>query len=109
MINCVEKTREENEQIRGYHMYMTGAKWDVGVDVDKLQTSFFPAPGYLAPYFDFPARNGVCGHYLTSTPGNDGYFNIFHLHVPAAIKIFEIPELTVRAVGCPVRCVREHE
>lgn len=109
MINCVEKTQEENEQIRGYHMYMSGAKWDAGVDVGLLRASYFPAPGYLAASQQLPWRNGVCGNYLTSTPSNDGHINVFHLHVPAQINIFENPRLTVRSVGCPVRCVREHE
>lgn len=39
-INCTEENKTENEAHRGYHMYMDGAKWDAGVDVQQLRTCF---------------------------------------------------------------------
>lgn len=105
-INCVEKTQAENNQYRGYHMYMNGAKWDS--NVGNLNTSFFPSPG-MRNATGKPLRNGVCGNYHTSTPAKNGTINVLHLHSPSMINIFEEPYAMYRSIAGSVRCVREHE
>lgn len=106
-INCMEKNGTENQKHRGYHMYMDGAKWDDGVDVQKLHTSFFPSTGFRNSDGK-PARAGICGNYHTSTPVQDGYVNVFHLHTTAMVNMFEAEGSKRRALGGPIRCVREN-
>lgn len=106
-INCMEKNGTENQKHRGYHMYMDGAKWDAGVDVQKLRTCFFPSTGYRQNDGK-PCRAGICGNYHTSTPVQDGYVNVFHLHTTAQVNMFEANWAMRRSLGGPVRCVREN-
>lgn len=107
--NCQESTREENVAHRGYYLYMNGAKWDTDNVLD-LKVSYFPSQGVRLGSDGKPMRNGMCGNYHTSTPGEGGHVAIFHLHTPGQIHILE-PKgtYTQRATAGPVRCVRENE
>lgn len=105
-INCVEKSKDENTQHRGFHMYMDGAKWDG--NVQNLHTCFFPSVG-MRNATGKPLRAGICGNYHTSTPVNNGMVNVLHLHTTAMINIFDEPYSMYRSIASSVRCVREHE
>lgn len=107
-INCVESSDEETNANCGYHMYMDGAKWN-NQRVDTLRTAFFPCPGFRS-YGNAVAYNvSICGTYHTSTAGLNGVVNVFHMHNPNSIKIFESGNTLYRQVGANVRCVRERE
>lgn len=106
-INCVESSNAETNENCGFHMYMSGAKWDVS-DPSKLTKAFFPCPGALV--FNAVGYNAShCGTYYTSTAGENGYINVFHMHNPNGIMIFESTSGLFRSNGANVRCVREHE
>lgn len=98
-INCSESSASENSLNYGYHIYMEG--WKNG------KTVYFPSQG-LRQCNGAPWRNGVCGNYHTSTPGEGGTVYILHLHTTSSIKIYEESyAYTRRSVAGPVRCVRE--
>lgn len=89
-------------------MYMSGSKWDTE-NTDELTTAFFPCSG-IRLYGNLVGYNAsYCGTYHTSTAGQKGTVNVFHMHNPNRIKIFESGSMLHRQVGANVRCVREHE
>lgn len=107
-INCMETTNVEVNNNCGYHMYMSGSKWDTE-NTDELTTAFFPCSG-IRLYGNLVGYNAsYCGTYHTSTAGQKGTVNVFHMHNPNRIKIFESGSMLHRQVGANVRCVREHE
>ncbi len=96
-INSVHKS--DNTSFRGFQMYVQ--EWKKGEWV------YFPSQG-LRTMGGMPWRNGVCGNYHTSTASKGGRVNILHLHTPGALSPFETDYgYTGRAVGGPVRCVRD--
>ena len=107
-INCVEKSDEETNQSCGYHMYMSGSKWDSD-NLDELKIAYFPSAG-IRNFGNAVAYNvSVCGQYHTSTAGKLGAVNVFHMHNPNGVHVFEKGGNIIRQIGASVRCVREHE
>ena len=89
----------DNSSLRGYRMYVQ--EWKKGTWV------YFPSQG-LRTMGGRPWRNGVCGNYHTSSASAGGRVNIFHLHTPQALSPFETDYgYTCRAIGGPIRCVRD--
>ncbi len=91
--------KSDNTGYRGFQMYVQ--EWNNGEWV------YFPSQG-LRTMGGKPWRNGMCGNYHTSTASKGGRVNILHLHTPGALSPFETDYgYTGRAVGGPVRCVRD--
>ena len=89
----------DNTSFRGFRMYVQ--EWGKGKWV------YFPSQG-LRTMGGKPWRNGMCGNYHTSTASKGGRVNILHLHTPGSLAPFETDYgYTGRAVGGPVRCVRD--
>lgn len=109
-INCIERSSAENIANRGYHMYMDGAKWDEG-GTTELHASYFPSQGVRLGTSGNCQRAGTCGNYHTSSPGNNGWVGVLHLHTPQQVTLldYSTPEYLIRSVGGSVRCVRETE
>lgn len=111
-LNCATNQDEITANC-GFHMYMDGGKWDS--NVSDLNISFFPSQGLRRGTVSSDradcVQNGYCGNYLTSTPSYEGWVGVLHLHsTKAEIEILDSDKnYTARAVGAPVRCVREHE
>lgn len=96
-INSVHASN--NEAYRGFRMYVQ--EWKKGKWV------YFPSQG-LRTMGGRPWRNGMCGNYHTSSASEGGRVNIFHLHTPGEVDPFETSYgYSRRAVGGPVRCVRD--
>ncbi len=96
-INSIHKS--DNTSYRGFRMYVQ--EWDKGKWV------YFPSQG-LRTMGGRPWRNGMCGNYHTSSASEGGRVNIFHLHTPGEVDPFETSYgYSRRAVGGPVRCVRD--
>ena len=90
--------KSDNTGYRGFQMYVQ--EWNNGEWV------YFPSQG-LRTMGGKPWRNGMCGNYHTSTASKGGRVNL-HLHTPGALSPFETDYgYTGRAVGGPVRCVRD--
>ncbi len=89
----------DNSSLRGFRMYVQ--EWKIGKWV------YFPSQG-LRTAGGRPWRNGMCGNYHTSSASEGGRVNIFHLHTPGELDPFEVSfGYSRRAVGGPVRCVRD--
>lgn len=90
---------KQSSDIFGHKVYVT--------DWHKGKTVYFPSQGYRNAGGSC-WRNGGCGNYHTSTPGENGTVNCFHIHSISGAFPFE-PGYgsTRRAFAGPVRCVRD--
>lgn len=113
-INCFEEDKNTIINQNGYTMYLQ--QWHDG------NSSFFPTQGSRLASGEC-LLGGVCGNYhnattdqpISSTAGDGTKIdrvNILHMHSDggAKINIFEDQLLYyVKAVGGPIRCVRDHK
>lgn len=86
----------------GFNVYLDG--WKTG------STTFFPAQGSRLASGQ-PMYGGICGNYHNATASQGNIVNILHFHVESdyfQINTFE-PQLLykLKAVGGPIRCVRD--
>lgn len=113
-INCVETDKNTIMNQNGYTMYLQ--QWHTG------NSSFFPTQGSRLASGEC-YLGGVCGNYhnattdrsISSTTSDGTHIdrvNILHIHSDnsAKVNIFEDQLLYyVKAVGGPIRCVRDHK
>lgn len=90
---------KQSSDIFGHKVYVT--------DWHRGKTVYFPSQGYRNAGGSC-WRNGGCGNYHTSTPGENGTVNCFHIHSISGAFPFEPGYAsTRRAFAGPVRCVRD--
>lgn len=114
-INCVETDKNTIMNQNGYTMYLQ--QWHTG------NSSFFPTQGSRLASGEC-LLGGTCGNYHNATTDQSLHnlvtsdrtyidrVNILHLHSDggAKVNIFEDQLLYyVKAVGGPIRCVRDHK